>query len=340
MCACAGGGPHLGGEQRELLGEVEAHLHAELGEGARAGAVAAAHPRRDHVAHEVEVLVLLVRGARRAQRARHRGARGEGGDRVGGGELGELVREGALDLGRRTLGLEVVAVGGGWEEGVAPKGASGAAALGGGRGGGGPVLRLVLGGHLGLGRRGELGDLGQVDLGAGLAELHRLGVHRAAADHEHRLDARAQLGASSEQRQSALERLGEHDAVGERQLLLRGGVAREHDVDPVVQRPELRRDRLPRLAAHDHRVPLARVRRRPRELLEVGHVAAEPPRQPTLDPDPARRLARRDDHREGALHRRAMDLHLAGSAEHRRKLWRARKRRRRNAREILHADAE
>ena len=50
----------LGREQREALPQVEAHLHAKLGEGTCARAVAALHARVEHVAHQVEVLHLLV----------------------------------------------------------------------------------------------------------------------------------------------------------------------------------------------------------------------------------------------------------------------------------------
>jgi hypothetical protein len=46
----------LGGDQREAGGEVEAHLPAERGERAGAGAVGPAGTVLEHVAHEVEVL--------------------------------------------------------------------------------------------------------------------------------------------------------------------------------------------------------------------------------------------------------------------------------------------
>ena len=68
---------------------------------------------------------------------------------------------------------------------------------------------------------------------------------------------------------------------------------------------------MPSLAPHDHSVPLERILRRARQLLEELHVAAQRPGQLAADADAVRLLARRDDHREAAHVRLvwALDVH-------------------------------
>ncbi len=46
----------FGGEQREGVPQVEAHLAAKFGEGARARPVSAEHPVADDVIHHVQIL--------------------------------------------------------------------------------------------------------------------------------------------------------------------------------------------------------------------------------------------------------------------------------------------
>lgn len=58
-----------------------------------------------------------------------------------------------------------------------------------------------------------------------------------------------------------------------------------HNVYPVAQWPELRRQGLPREASHDDGVLLSRCRVF-RESREVGHFFLEPPRQGLLEADP------------------------------------------------------
>ena len=101
------------------------------------------------------------------------------------------------------------------------------------------------------------------------------------------------------------------DLVRDVVRLLGVRVAAQHDVQPVIQRAKALRDRLPSLAPHDHGVPLERILRRARQLLEELHVAAQRPGQLAADADAVRLLARRDDHREAAHVRLvwALDVH-------------------------------
>ena len=64
----------LGGDQREALGEVEAHLMAEHRERAGAGAVALLHAVGEHVLHQIEILAhraSLRQRYRSAENQRH-----------------------------------------------------------------------------------------------------------------------------------------------------------------------------------------------------------------------------------------------------------------------------
>ena len=64
----------------------------------------------------------------------------------------------------------------------------------------------------------------------------------------------------------------------ERARGLEPGRPGEHDVVAAGQRPEPGRQRRPRRAAHDHRVPAG-------EVAEVGHVLGDVPRQRAVAPD-------------------------------------------------------
>ena len=61
-------------------------------------------------------------------------------------------------------------------------------------------------------------------------------------------------------------------------------VAANHNVEPLVQRPELLRDALPGIPAHYHRVHRSLWRAR-RDALEVCHLLREPPRELSALPD-------------------------------------------------------
>mmetsp|Transcript_70200 Transcript_70200/g.176884 ORF Transcript_70200/g.176884 Transcript_70200/m.176884 type:complete len:237 (+) Transcript_70200:722-1432(+) len=114
--------------------------------------------------------------------------------------------------------------------------------------------------------------------------IHRLLVRRLAADHKgvlHVLLATQFL-------QSACNRRSDEDPLRERRDECRVilGCARQHDVHAPWQRPELGRDGLPSLAAHDHGVLLALLTRRG-DALEVRHVARKMPWKRARTPDPA-----------------------------------------------------
>mmetsp|Transcript_17432 Transcript_17432/g.52932 ORF Transcript_17432/g.52932 Transcript_17432/m.52932 type:complete len:624 (-) Transcript_17432:50-1921(-) len=274
-------------EEGEAVAQREAHLRTKLAARADAGPVRTRHAGFDHLAHQVEVLQLLVRRRRWRALARLEGE--------------EAVRETVLIARRRRarlaprVGRQRREVRVAPERVVAAADAAGGGGLCGGADGGGGGR----GGAVGVPERRVFGDLGVVDALTELGEVDRFGVDGRAADHKDRLD-RCRVVALAELLECVAERGGEEDLVAHAVELACGGVGGDDDVEPVAQRPHLLGDRLPRLAPHDDGILLGRVARRARELLEVLHVAAQPPRQLVADANPAALLAGRHNDREAA----------------------------------------
>mmetsp|Transcript_15850 Transcript_15850/g.41988 ORF Transcript_15850/g.41988 Transcript_15850/m.41988 type:complete len:332 (+) Transcript_15850:691-1686(+) len=249
-------------QQWEALPEVEAHLLTKHRSGAHSGALVGWHALLDDLTNGVEVLVLLVQQlpctAHGSQRWRRVLFHGRHSFLL---VHDKIVRQ-AVVTGRlaQMYHLELGGIER-WEECIAIE---------------------------------VLADACHEDIAA-VGQLDRLLVRGLASDHEyvgHILALRKLIDGVRDRRCHQHAR-----RIAPLGRLVSNG-ARQHYIEPPGKRPKLARDRLPRLAAHDDGVELARahvIRQSPRDPLEVRHVLGQAPRQGTISANASPRRARHDD---------------------------------------------